>query len=87
MCDDAGVGDDAEVATIVESCTVGDDWFKSYDSTWLEAGGFHLDGALKRALRPHKRFVNQRLVMGVLPTVRLVPSGVKRRARTEQGKF
>jgi len=40
LCDDTGVGDDAGLATIVESCTVGDDWFKSYDSTWLEAGDF-----------------------------------------------
>jgi len=40
MCDDAGAGDDAGLATIVESCTVGDDWFKSYDSTWLETGDF-----------------------------------------------
>jgi Acyl-protein synthetase, LuxE len=47
MCDDAGVGDDAGFATIVESCTVGDDWFKSYDATWLEAGDF---GAMGRWL-------------------------------------
>jgi Acyl-protein synthetase, LuxE len=47
MCDDAGVGGDATFATIVESCTVGDDWFKSYDATWLEAGNF---GAMGRWL-------------------------------------
>jgi hypothetical protein len=47
MCDDAGVGDDAGLATIVESCTVGDDWFKSYDTAWLEAGDF---GAMGRWL-------------------------------------
>ena len=40
MCDDAGVGDDAGFAMIVELCSVGDDWFKSYDSTWLETGDF-----------------------------------------------
>jgi len=47
MCDDAGVGDDPGFATIVESCTVGDDWFKSYDTAWLEAGDF---GAMGRWL-------------------------------------
>ena len=44
MCDDAGVGDDTEFATIVESCTVGDEWFKSYDAAWLEAGDFEAMG-------------------------------------------
>jgi hypothetical protein len=44
MCDDAGIGDEAELATIVESCTVGDEWFKSYDVAWLEAGDFEAMG-------------------------------------------
>jgi hypothetical protein len=40
LCAEAGVGDDAPLAVLVERCTVTDDLFKSYDAAWVSGRDF-----------------------------------------------
>src|SRR5438093_816139 len=40
LCEDAGVGDEATLETVVERCMVTDSVFKSYDSAWVDDRNF-----------------------------------------------